>query len=344
MTKRIISAFITFVSLWSAGAVLNQEAAAQSKTGTTVGQFLLIEPSARLAAMGNAGVATYAETMSSFYNPAAAGMLTGYNAQFTHSQWLADISYNYATVAIAPGRWGTLFFNFTSLSSGDIAVRTVDAEEGTGEFYSVTDIAIGVGYSRQFTDKFSAGVHVNYFQETIWNSSLNSVTFSVGAIYRLSPGGLHIGASISNFGTRAKYSGRDLKFQYDSDPNTNGGNGSLPAELSVDEFDMPTIFRVGLSLPVNLTNDQKATFVIDAFHPGDNTESLSLGAEWTFRNLLSVRGGYQNLFQQDSETGLSLGAGLQYTLSSDDVVRFDYAWTNYNRLIATHRFTLGVSF
>jgi hypothetical protein len=32
---------------------------AQSKVGTTVGQFLLIEPSARGAAMGNAGVTTF---------------------------------------------------------------------------------------------------------------------------------------------------------------------------------------------------------------------------------------------------------------------------------------------
>ena len=32
-------------------------AAAQSKTGTTLGQFLLIEPSARFTAMGNAGAA-----------------------------------------------------------------------------------------------------------------------------------------------------------------------------------------------------------------------------------------------------------------------------------------------
>ena len=31
-------------------------APAQSKTGTTIGQFLLIEPSARIAGMGNAGV------------------------------------------------------------------------------------------------------------------------------------------------------------------------------------------------------------------------------------------------------------------------------------------------
>jgi len=50
-------------------------ASGQSKTGTTVGQFLLIEPSARVAGMGNAGVSTVSEVSSAFYNPAALGWL-----------------------------------------------------------------------------------------------------------------------------------------------------------------------------------------------------------------------------------------------------------------------------
>ena len=39
---------------------------AQSKTGTTVGQFLLIEPSARSAAMGGAGGTSTGESMAAY--------------------------------------------------------------------------------------------------------------------------------------------------------------------------------------------------------------------------------------------------------------------------------------
>ena len=45
----------------------------QSKTGTAVGEFTLIEPSARIAALGNAGVAINEGLQSVYYNPAAIG-------------------------------------------------------------------------------------------------------------------------------------------------------------------------------------------------------------------------------------------------------------------------------
>jgi hypothetical protein len=82
---------------------------------------------------------------------------------------------------------------------------------------------------------------------------------------------------------------------------------------------------------------------MDAIHPSDNTESVSMGAEWGFRNTLFFRGGYQNLFQKDSETGLTLGTGLVYR-SDDYNITFDYGWADHGRLEKTHRLTLGVLF
>ena len=62
----------------------------QSKVGTTIGQFLLIEPSARIAAMGNAGATMYEGLDAAYYNPAAAGRLNTMSLEFSHSLWLAD--------------------------------------------------------------------------------------------------------------------------------------------------------------------------------------------------------------------------------------------------------------
>ena len=41
----------------------------QTKTGTTAAQFLLIEPSAKITGMGNAGATTYDEIQAAYYNP-----------------------------------------------------------------------------------------------------------------------------------------------------------------------------------------------------------------------------------------------------------------------------------
>ena len=63
----------------------------------------------------------------------------------------------------------------TSLRSGDMAVRTVEQPLGTGEQFSVNDIALGVGYGLQITDRVSAGLQINLAQETIWQSPMLAV-------------------------------------------------------------------------------------------------------------------------------------------------------------------------
>jgi hypothetical protein len=317
--------------------------AAQSKTGTTVGQFLLIEPSARIAAMGNAGVTNYDEIEAAYYNPAAIGHFTGYGAQFTHSAWIADITYDYAAVGVSFGELGNLLATVTSLNSGAIDVTTIQQEHGTGESYTVSDLAFGLGYGRQISEHFFVGFQVSYLQETIWHSSMSAFALNVGTIYRLSPNGLHIGASISNFGTRGKYDGRDLRIQYGQDPTQHGQNSNLPAELYTDDFPLPVLFRVGIGYPLALGEENIIRVEVDAFHPSDNIESVSLGAEWSFNKMFFLRGGYQNPFQHDSELGLTLGAGLRYALS-DFAFTFDYGWADQGRLGASHRLTLGAEF
>jgi hypothetical protein len=314
----------------------------QDKTGTTIGQFLLIEPSARVAGMGNAGVALYDEILSVYFNPGAIGYQSGYGVQFTHSEWLADISFDYVAASIQLKEAGNLFLSVTSLNSGEIDVRTVEQPLGTGARYTVSNVALGVGYGRQITDRFSAGVQVNYIQESIWNSSLATFAINIGTVYHL-PNGMRIGASLSNFGLQAHYSGRDLRFQYDNDPDRNGDNSTLPGQVVTSDFSLPVLFRVGLAWPVRLTDNNQVQLAMTAFHPNDNTESVSFGAEWMIWNTFALRGGYQNLFLEDSEVGMTFGAGLQQNIGGL-ALRFDYAWGDHGRLEQTQRFTLGVNF
>lgn len=315
----------------------------QSKTGTTIGQFLLIEPSARVAGMGNAGVTSYTEAISSYYNPAALGKLNKSDVQFTHNQWLAGIQYDYATLAVKIDEANTLSLSFTSLNSGEIDVRTVEQPLGTGERYTVSNIALGVGYGRRISDRFSLGLQLNYIQETIWRSSISTFALNIGTLYRISEDGIHIGASISNYGMPARYSGSDLRIRYNHNPDQHGTIDNIPAEIKTDGFPLPVVFRVGIGYPVKVGMNNEVFVSVDAYHPNDNTESVSFGAEWRFRNLIFLRSGYQRLFEEDSEVGLTLGFGLQYELFDYDL-RFDYAWADHGRLGASQRFTLGLAF
>jgi hypothetical protein len=315
---------------------------AQSKVGTTVGQFLLIEPSARVAGMGNAGVTTYEDLQASYYNPAALGLFSHNGVQFTHSPWLAGITYDYVNGVMSLGDIGNIAASVTSLNSGDIDVRTVDVPQGTGEKYTVSDLAFGLAYGRRISDRFSVGVQATYLQERIWHSSMSAFAINVGTLYRLSENGLRVGASISNWGTRASYDGRDLRILYDQNTSVNGDNNQIPASIVMNDYPLPILFRVGLGMPIVIDNNNRLQIAVDAFHPSDNAESISAGMEWSFFETFAIRAGYQNNLP-DSEVGLTLGAGVNYDIG-DMKLFFDYAWADHGRLENTQRLSLGILF
>ncbi len=314
-------------------------AAGQTKTGTAIAQFTGIEPSARIAALGNAGVALHDDIQAAYYNPGAIGYLDQTTVQFTHSFWFADISYDYAALAVPAGSWGTFFGSVTALNSGEIDVRTVAQPLGTGERYTVQDVALALGYGRRMTARFAAGAQVNYINESIWNTSMRTVTFSVGTVYQVSRSGITLGSSLSNFGTKGRFRGRDLAIQFDKDPERFGDNNALPAEQFTDEFPVPVLFRVGMSFPYSLGAESKLRFTFDAFHPSDATESVSLGWEWSWKSAFAVRGGYQSLFEEDSELGLTAGVGVRSGIGTRHL-QLDYAWAGHMFLEDTHRLTV----
>jgi hypothetical protein len=326
------------------GLALPAAAFAQSKTGTTMGQFLLIEPSARVAGMGNAGSALDGGLDAAYFNAAAAGRIDRGGVVFSHAAWLADVTYDYVAAGLPLGKWGNSFLSVTSLASGDMDVRTVEHPLGTGERFSVNDVAIGVGYGLEVTDRFAVGGQVTFMQETIWHSSAGTTTFNVGTLYRASEEGLHIGASLSNFGTSSQYDGRDIRVTYDQNTSVNGDNGSLPGLAFTESFATPVLFRVGLGMPFRPSRDLGVLVAVDAYHPSDETESVSAGAELELRRMLSLRAGWQNLFLQDAEVGLTLGLGLRGDFSDTFGYRVDYAWADHGRLDSTQRLSFALAF
>jgi hypothetical protein len=324
--------------------IVSFSAFAQNKTGTTIGQFLKIEPSSRVVALGNAGASLYGEVSSMFYNPASLGRLNGTDVQFTFNRWLADITYNYMAAGMNIEGIGSFALTGTMLNSGEIDVRTVEQPLGTGEKYFVKNFALGLGYAVMLTDRVSAGLQVNYINESIWHSSLSTFGFNFGVQYQVTEGGLTLGASVSNFGSRASYGGRDIYINYDFDPDKYGDNDQLPAQLRMDAFALPTLFRAGISYLLQFSDNYKLLIAADAIHPNDNAESINIGGELELLNLLSLRGGYRNMFLPELEGGLVLGGGLKTEIGGTYNIRFDYAYADYGRLAEAHRITLSLGF
>jgi hypothetical protein len=293
--------------------------------------------------MGGTGVTSTTEAFAAYYNPGNLGQLTRSDIQFSHNSWFADVSLNHVNVALRLNESMTGLLSLTHLNSGEIDVRTVEQPEGTGERFSVSDMALGLGFAVKLKAAFSCGIQVNYIEERIWHSTVSLIGINVGTLYELSPGGLRIGASLSNFGSRSRFTGTDLKVRYDIDPLRYGDNSSVPAELTTDEFGLPIMFNVGVSYPLQINESNAFRVSAEAHHPNDNSESISLGVEYAFEGLVALRAGYQDLFQKDSEVGLTLGAGFMFEKLGYDV-RFDYSWGSHKRLGDVQRIAVAFAF
>jgi len=341
VSARLVRRAALALALIAAGHV---PAAAQSKTGTTIGTFLLIEPNARVAGMGNAGASLDAGIEAFYYNPAAIGRASKIEVAVSHAEWIAGIDFNHLAVSYPLGGAGTLVGSVTALGSGDMDVRTVSQPLGTGERYHVADLAIGLGWGRPITDRFTVGAQASWIQERIWNSSMSAVVFHLGTLYRVSDGGVELGASLSNLGVGGQFDGRDLRVTFDQDPDQNGDNSAIPAEMFTEGHSVPVLLRFGVGVPVRLDAVNRLRFAVDALHPSDNSESLNLGAEYGFKQLFAFRAGWQHLLKEDAEGGLTLGAGLRGDMNNSFGYRFDYAFADIGRLEGTHRLTLGLEF
>lgn len=317
-----------------------------SKTGTTAANFLQIPVGASATGFGGAFVSIANDATSLYWNAGGIANLPSFEAQLSHTDWIAETSFDFAGVVLPLGEFGTLGFSFTSLSMDDMKVTTVEKPEGTGEYFSAGDIAVGLSYGRKLTDRFSIGFTVKYVQQTIWHMTASAFAFDAGTIFKTDLlGGMTIGASISNFGTPMKLEGRDTRHFIRVDETKQGSNERIPTNIELDEWELPLVFQIGVSTDAIQFSDYKLTVAVDAIHPNNDYQSMNAGAEFAFKNFIYIRGGYQALFLQDTEGGLSFGIGVNSKMLFSEVsVKFDYAYRDFGRLENTHTFTLGFQY
>ena len=331
---------VFFTSQASAG-ILNS----MSKTGTTTAQFLKIQVGSRAIGMGGAYVAMTNDLSSIYWNPAGLAQINGRGGvSFVHTNWLADTDFNFAAVALNTGAFGTIGISITSLSMPEMKVRNEFEPEGTGELFSAGDMALGLSYARFITDRFSFGFNAKYIRSQIWHMTSSTVAFDVGLIFHTNADWLTLGISVSNFGPKMQFSGKDVFINYDYNEDEYGDSETIFANLQTDSWDLPLMFRFGMAAEIISQEDNSLMAALEARHPNDNTESVSFGLEYGFMKRFFLRTGYQSMFELDSEKGLTAGAGLVFFLAPSMPLKFDYAYADWNRLTAVHRFSVEIIF
>jgi len=155
---------------------------------------------------------------------------------------------------------------------------------------------------------------------------------------------LMMGISVSNFGPKLQYTGKDVFINYDFNPDEWGDSENIFANLQTDSWELPLVFRFGLVAEILRDNINTIITAVEARHPNDNTENISFGVEYGFMRRFFLRSGYQALFEEDSEKGFTAGAGFVYFLSSSVPIKIDYAYADWNRLATVHHFSIEIQF
>jgi len=333
-----------FICLGFAMAASGQFVSDVSKVGVTAAPFLEIGVGARAIGMGGAFVGTADDASALYWNPAGITQMDRPEAILVHTQWIADIRFDYAGFVMPIGSFGSLGASVTSLSMDNMMVQTVDQPEGTGEYFGAGDIAMALTYAFNVTDRFSIGFTGKFIQQHIWNESAWGMGFDIGTLFTTGFRGLRIGATLYNFGTDMRMSGKDLLVYHDIDESIDGNNDQVFAELQTERWPLPLNFQFGVAMELMDNEMHRMTVASDALHPSDNTEAVNVGLEYALKEMLFLRAGYQTLFMRDSEEGLTLGGGFHMKFMDGLQFRLDYAYADFGRLQNAQQLTLGLQF
>ncbi|GJQ20174.1 MAG: hypothetical protein HBSIN02_05290 [Bacteroidia bacterium] len=335
--KRISLSIVLLLIVFAAG-----ESWAQTrKAGLNGAAFLKVGVGARQVGFGSATTATIGDAANIFWNPAGIG-LTDEQLQvsFTYNSWIADITQNAAAVTYNLGDIGTvglgvMTFGLSGIPAdrdvypGNPALQALQIDQQTSSSYDYMDLLFQASFSRYVTEQLSLGVTFKFISEKIDDQTATAIAFDFGSVYSIGVMNWKVGARINNLGG-------DLKFYDYGAP-------------------IPLTFSIGTSISPYSDENNMLTVAVDAVKPQDGVQYFFTGAEFTFMNMISVRGGYKlnysgvddggTSFREAIKTtveGISLGAGFNTTVSGYGV-RVDYSYTSMDILDAAHRVTLAFS-
>ena len=309
------------------------------KAGLTGAAFLKIGVGARAVGMGSAVTALSGDVNQMFYNPAGIALTDQtFQASFSYNKWIADIGHNSAAVSYNWEGVGTIGVGFITFGVSDIpADRDIPIDPtlvsdqidfNTSTTYDYRDIAYQVTFARNVIEQLSLGVTLKGISQSIDGQSVSAVAIDFGSVYHIGVLGWTIAARFNNLGGDLKY--------YD-----------IGAPL-------PLQFSIGTALTPVRSEQASIMIALDATKPQDGPLYLFSGAEVTFMDLVSVRGGYKLNYSGAEETtfagsdpvkatieGISAGGGLKTTFEGY-TIGVDYSYTQMDLLDAVHRISVQI--
>ena len=297
-TKLLLAILVVAVVAPNAHAQLIPVLGSQ-RAGTAMAQFLKIGVGARAVGMGESFVAIANDASALYWNPAGITQLDKNQIIFSHTEWPVDVRHEFFGYVHKLDGFNSIGISVVALHTDDIEETTEFQPLGTGNFVSFSDVAIGLTFARQMTDRFSFGASLKYIDETIAELHARNVFFDFGTFFWTGFGSSRFAVSVSNFGTNVEPSG-EVTLR----------DGTVVDQFQ--DFSPPTIFRIGFANDFVDNEAHKFTTSVQLNHLNDNAENVNLGVEYWWSEIVALRGGYRLNVDEES---FALGGGVALPLN-----------------------------
>ncbi|MCU7497427.1 MAG: PorV/PorQ family protein [Ignavibacteria bacterium] len=318
------------------------------RNGTGGASELLIPVGVRGIGLSGANTSTTTGIEALYWNPAGISRSDKTaEATFSYMRYIADMGVTYGAVSANISGFGALALSVKSLSFGDIPVTTTLNPDGTGQTFNPQFLTIGLSYARSLSDRISVGITGNMILENIAEVSATGFAFNVGIQYENlgDLAGLSLGVAIKNLGPQMTFDGPGLYTQATS---SEYSRAAQYYKVEAASFELPSTLEFGLAYRPVL-DAQNSILLATTFQNNNfSGDVYRFGAEYTFNNLISLRGGYAYT-PESQETGniwgFTAGAGINYDIGGGTDVRVDYAFRQVrNSFDANHVFSVGLAF
>jgi hypothetical protein len=164
--------------------------------GTTAAEFLLLGAGARGAALGGSFAAIATDVEALYWNPGGLAQLERPGVTVGTYSYVADTRYTWAGLAVPMGGGArAIGIHGGSFGFSGQPIYTLENPEGDGTTYSVRETYVGVTYSQNFSDRFSAGMTAKFITDQLGTVSGNAFAVDFGTNFHAMIGPRPIRAS-----------------------------------------------------------------------------------------------------------------------------------------------------
>ncbi len=315
---KITNALIIGATIFSSFGV---NAGNEDRVGSAGASHILVNPWARSAASGGAGIANVNGIEASFLNIAGVAFTDKTQIKFNYTNWMGSASIGLNSVGIAQrvSENSVISFSIQSMNFGDIDITTVNNPEGNIGVFSPRANVINIGYARTFSSSISGGINFKVITEQIANLKATGVGIDAGIRYVTGEQDqIKFGITLRNVGPVMKYKGDGLSNQ--ATYVTSGSIATLNQRSAT--YELPSLLALGASYDFIFNESNKLNVAFGFTANSFSSDQFALGLDYGIARdkvAFNLRAGYvyeKDIFSAENRSNALIGPSAGFSVDA----------------------------